>query len=443
MRLSDARSLIGIRVPELNAARRRLAQCHDIEDLRASARRRVPQAVFNYVDGGADEELTLARNAAAFRQWEFVPRNLRDVSAVETGTVLLGERLALPLVFSPTGYTRMMHPAGELAVARAARRAGIPYSLSTVASTSVEELSTTGHPNLWFQLYIWRDRGLVHDLVERAWRRGYRTLEVSVDVPVSGHRTRDVRNGLTIPPQLTVRALANIAARPGWWLRALNAPTVSFANTPPAVEGRAGVTIETMSAQFDPSVNWSDVEEIRRRWPGTLLLKGAIGPDDALRAIELGADGLHVSNHGGRQLDRTVPPIDLLPSVREALGPEPVIVIDSGIRHGADIAVALALGADAAGVGRAYLYGLMAAGEAGVDHAARILGAQLTRTLQLLGMSSVDELRAARDELLRMAAPRGAQDAVPIRPASAPARFRLPRIGQDAKRGPLGRLDLS
>ena len=247
---------------------------------------------------------------------------------------------------------------------------------------------------------MWRDRGLVAELVDRAWEHGYRTLEVSVDVPVSGHRTRDVRSGLTIPPRLTARTLIGIARHPGWWVRALRAPVVRFANAPPGV-GSSGLTIEDMTAQFDPSVSWRDLEELRTRWPGQLLLKGAIGADDARRAIAAGCDGLHLSNHGGRQLDRTIPPVDLLGEVRGAVGDEPAIIVDSGIRHGADLAVAIALGADAGAVGRAYLYGLMAAGEPGVDRAATILETQFRRTLQLLGVASIRELRAVGPTLLR------------------------------------------
>ncbi|HEX4717144.1 MAG TPA: alpha-hydroxy acid oxidase [Thermoleophilaceae bacterium] len=408
MRPSDLRTLIGLRPPELDPRRRRLARCHDLGDMRAIARRRIPRAVFDYVDGGADDEITLQRNVEAYRRWEFVPRNLEDVASADSSVVLLGNRLPQPLVFSPTGYTRMMDPAGELAVARAAARAGLPYGLSTVASTSIEELATTGHRQLWFQLYIWRDRDLVYDLVERARAHGYKALEVSVDVPVSGNRGRDVRNGLTIPPRLTARALLDIGRRPSWWIRMMRAPVVRFANAPPGVGGHAGVTIENMTAQFDPSVGWDDLADIRSRWPGQLLLKGAIGPEDARRAIAAGVDGLHLSNHGGRQLDRTVPPIDLLPAVREAVGDEVAIVVDSGIRHGADVAVAIALGADAGAIGRAYLYGLMAAGEPGVDRVAALFAAQFTRTMQLLGVRTVDELRALGPELLRQREPQHA-----------------------------------
>jgi L-lactate dehydrogenase (cytochrome) len=401
MKPAEIRDLIGLRAPELNPAQRRLARCHDIWDMRTIARRRMPRAVFDYVDGGADDELTLERNVAAFRAWEFVPDNLRDVSHADTSTTLFGRNLPLPLVFAPTGYTRMMHPAGEVAVGRAAARAGIPYGLSTVASSSIEELAATGHPNLWFQLYIWRDRRLVHDLVDRANAHGYAVLEVSVDVPVSGNRARDVRNGLTIPPRLTARALADIARHPGWWARMLRAPAIRFANAPPEIAG--GVTIENMTAQFDPSVEWRELEEIRERWPRALVLKGTIGPEDARRAVAAGVDGIHLSNHGGRQLDRTVATLDLLPAVREAVGDELPIILDSGIRHGADIAIAVALGADAGAVGRAYLYGLMAAGEAGVERATDLLAAQFRRTMQLLGVTSIGELRGRGLDLLRRA----------------------------------------
>jgi L-lactate dehydrogenase (cytochrome) len=400
MRLYELRQMVGVRRPQLAPVKRTLARCHDIAELEAAARRRMPRAVFDYVAGGADEELTVGRNLAAFRRWQFVPQNLRDVGQVDTAVHLLGQRVAMPLLFSPTGYTRMMHPAGECAVARAAGRAGIPYGLSTVASTSIEELAATGHPNLWFQLYVWRDRGLVAELVDRAWEHGYRTLEVSVDVPVAGHRSRDVRSGLTIPPRLTARTLIDIARYPGWWLRALRAPVVRFANAPPGA-GSSGLTIEDMTAQFDPSVSWGDLEELRTRWPGKLVLKGAIGADDARCAVAAGCDGVHLSNHGGRQLDRTIPPVDLLGEVRGAIGDEPAVIVDSGIRHGADLAVAIALGADAGAVGRAYLYGLMAAGEPGVDRAATILETQFRRTLQLLGVASIRELRAVGPTLLR------------------------------------------
>lgn len=287
---------------------------------------------------------------------------------------------------------------------RAAERAGVPYALSTVASTSLEDVAATGHPDLWFQLYLWRDRQFARDLARRAWAAGYCAVEVSVDVPVSGLRIRDERNGLTIPPRLTAATLLGVAVKPSYWTGVLRHPAVTFANSPPDLGSATGMTSESMSALFDPSLTWNDVAEVRGWWPGALIVKGALGPDGAREAVAAGADGLHLSSHGGRQLDRVVPPIDLLPVVREAVGEQTTIIVDSGIRHGADLAVAVALGADAGAVGRAYLYGLMAAGQAGVAHALALLSAEFTRTLELPGVSSVAELRASGPRLLRRGA---------------------------------------
>jgi L-lactate dehydrogenase (cytochrome) len=360
--------------------------------------------VFDYVEGGADEELSLAWNLAAFRRRQFVPINPRDVTDVDASSTLFERRVALPLICSPTGYTRMMHPAGEAAVARAGARAGIPYVLSSVASSSIEELADTGHPDLWFQLYVWRDRAMTHELVERAWAAGYRVLEVSVDAPVAGNRIRDVRNGLTIPPRLTPRTLFEIALKPSYWLGVLRSPPISFANSPAGTGVGGGITIENMTSLFEPGLSWDDVAALRERWAGALVVKGSLDAAGAREAVAAGADGVHLSNHGGRQLDRVVPPIELVAEVREAVGDEVTIVVDSGIRSGADLAVAIALGADAGAIGRAYLYGLMAGGEPGVDRALALIRGEFVRTLGLLGVSSVAELRACGGRVLRDAA---------------------------------------
>ncbi len=382
---------------ELDATRRRLSACHDIADLRAAGRRLTPRPVFDYVDGGADEELSLRANARAFRRWRFQPRALVDVSEADTSAAFLGSVAPLPLALAPTGYTRMMHPAGEIGAARAAGRHGLPYTLSTMATTTIEDLAAVaGGTDLWFQLYILRDSGLNKELVDRAAAAKYRVLVVTVDCFVTGHRTRDRRNGLVIPPALTARALASIAGKPGYWARMLRSPAIDFAN----FAGRAAVTIEGTGALFNPAITWDDIADLRSRWPGRLVVKGPLSPADAARAVAAGADGLQLSNHGGRQLDRAVPPVQTIAAVREAVGPDVTVLVDSGIRHGSDIAVALALGADACAVGRAYLYGLMAGGEAGVDKALDILAAQFRRTMQLLGVPSVTELRSAGRELL-------------------------------------------
>jgi L-lactate dehydrogenase (cytochrome) len=432
MRASEIRQLIQMKPVELDATRRRLSACHDLADLRAAGRRQTPRPVFDYVDGGADEELSVRANTRAFRRWRFQPRALVNVSEADTSAAFLGSVVPLPLALAPTGYTRMMHPAGEIGAARAAQRQGLPYTLSTMATTTIEAVSEAvssqptgpdrppgpsqptgpdrppgpsqptspdrppGQPDLWFQLYILRDSGLNKELVDRAAAAKYRVLVVTVDCFVTGHRTRDRRNGLVIPPELTARTLASIAGKPGYWARMLRSPAIDFAN----FTGPSAITIEGTGSLFNPAITWDDIAELRARWPGRLVIKGPLGPADARRAVSAGADGLQLSNHGGRQLDRTVPPVELIASVREAVGPEVSVLVDSGIRHGSDIAVALALGADGCAVGRAYLYGLMAGGERGVDKALDILAAQFKRTMQLLGVRSVAELRAAGPELL-------------------------------------------
>jgi L-lactate dehydrogenase (cytochrome) len=398
MRASEIRRLIQLKPVELDAARRRLSACHDIYELRRSARRVIPRPVFDYVDGAADEELSMAANVRAFRRWRFQPRALTGITAVDTATRLLDRDLTLPLVLAPTGYTRMMHPAGENAVARAAQRHGLPYTLSTMGTTSIEDVAAAAQPDLWFQLYIQKDEGLTKELVNRAATAGYRVLVITVDTLVTGHRTRDERNGLIIPPALTLQTLGNIAAKPGYWMRMLRSEAIDFANF--TGDGPGVTTIEGTGTMFNPTVSWDDIAALRSRWPGKLVIKGPLSAADATRAVEVGADGLQLSNHGGRQLDRTVPSVDLIPRVRDAVGPDVAVVVDSGVRHGADIAVALALGADACAIGRAYLYGLMAGGEPGVDKVIDILTGQFVRTLHLMGISSVAELRASGRDLL-------------------------------------------
>jgi L-lactate dehydrogenase (cytochrome) len=404
--LREVRDLIRFQPIETDPVKRRLARCLSIDDVRALARHRLPQAVFDYVDGAADEEITAAANRTAFHRWQFSPRALRDVSRPDLGVDVLGRHLATPLVLAPTGYTRMMHPAGEVAVARAARRRHLPYGLSTVGTTSIEDLAATGHDDLWFQLYALLDRGLTRSLVERATAAGYRALELTVDTVVAGRRERDVRNGLTIPPALSVRTVADIGRHPSYWIGMVRSAGLDFANLGEPSVGEDRVTAANMANLFNPALNWDDVAQLREWWPGPFLLKGALGPDDARRAVDLGVDGIHLSNHGGRQLDRATPSVDLIRPVRDAVGPAVAIVVDSGIRHGSDMAVAIARGADLCAVGRPYLYGLAAGGERGVDHVIEVLLSQLTRTLQLLGVPSVAELRAHGDELVGLGADR-------------------------------------
>ena len=396
MNIQEIRELIRVKPPELRAIDRRLAHCHDIADLRRAAQRLIPRPVFDYVDGGSDEELSLAGNVKAFRRWRLVPRALANVAEVDTAGQVFGQPVPLPLVLAPTGYTRIMHPGGELAAARAATRRGLPYTLSTMANTSIADLAAAAHGDLWFQLYIQTDGGLTRELVDRAAASGFRVLVVTVDTMVTGRRIRDVRNGLTLPPELTMRAIASIGAHPGYWLRLLRSPAVKPAN----LAVRRPETIAGTASFFHPGISWDDIAALRERWNGKLVIKGPLGAADARRAADAGADGVQLSNHGGRQLDRAVAPIDLLPAVREAVGQDLTVLVDSGVRHGADIATAVALGADAVAIGRAYLYGLMAAGEPGVDRALDLLAEQFRRTLQLLGVTSAAELRELGPELL-------------------------------------------
>jgi L-lactate dehydrogenase (cytochrome) len=412
MRVREMRKLVQLRTVPLDAKTRRLGACYDISDLRRAARRRIPRPVFDYVDGAADEEIAVAANVAAFRSWRFLPRVLAGVESADTSAPVLGSTLPVPMVLAPTGYTRMLHPDGEIGAARSAARHGLPYTLSTMATTGIEELRAsvgggaaggaiaTGAEGLdgelWFQLYLTKDRVQAYDLVDRAGECGYQALVVTVDTVVSGNRVRDLRNGLSIPPALTLQTVASVAAKPSYWYQLLSGPELDYAN----FAGRPRTTVMKTADFFDADLKWDDIAELRARWPGKLLLKGPVGPSDARRALELGLDGVQLSNHGGRQLDRTVAPVDLIAPVREAVGPSFTVLVDSGVRHGADVVIALALGADAAVLGRAYLYGLMVGGEAGVDRALDLLIGQFRSTMQFLGVTSVAELRKHGRELL-------------------------------------------
>jgi L-lactate dehydrogenase (cytochrome) len=403
MRLQEMRKLVQLRRVTLDPTARRLGACYDVADLRRAAQRRIPRPVFDYVDGAADEEIAVGANVAAFRSWRFLPRVLAGVASASTATSVLDASLPVPFLLGPAGYTRMLHPDGEIGAARSALRHGVPYTLSTMASTGIEELRSGVSPggDLWFQLYLTRNRHQAFDLVARAADNRYTTLVLTVDTIVAGNRVRDLRNGLSIPPALTLSTIASVAAKPSYWYHLLTGPALDYAN----FAGGAPTTVMKTADFFDPDLNWSDISDLRSRWTGRLLLKGPVGPADARRAMELGVDGVQLSNHGGRQLDRAVAPVDLIAPVREAVGPSFTVLVDSGVRHGADVAVALALGADAAVLGRAYLYGLMAGGEAGVDRALDLLARQFRSTMQFLGMNSVAELRKhGRDLLTRAAA---------------------------------------
>ena len=390
-RRSELSPLLRLAAPVTGA--RRVDRAADIADLRRLARRRVPRAVFDFVDGAAGSEVSLRRSREAFSRIEFRPSALRDVSAVDTSTSLLDGPAAMPLAFAPTGFTRMLHHEGEIAVARVAERAGIPMALSTMGTTSPEDLARAAPAaRRWFQLYLWRDRGASRELVARAAAAGFEALVLTVDTPVAGDRLRDVRNGLTLPPALTPRTLVDMALHPAWWLDLLTTEPLEFA----ALTSWAGTVAELVDGMFDPSATLADVERLRGDWSGPLVVKGVLNPDDARAIVDAGADAVVVSNHGGRQLDRSPVPLEVLPGVVAAVAGRAEVLLDGGVRNGADVVAAVALGARGVLIGRSYLYGLMAGGERGVARVSELFAVQIRRTLQLLGVRSVTELTADR-----------------------------------------------
>ncbi|ABK66557.1 alpha-hydroxy acid oxidase [Mycobacterium avium] len=412
-RVRDLAPLMQFKRPEFNATKRRLRSAHTIEDLRRIAKRRTPKAAFDYTDGAAEDELSIQRARQAFRDIEFHPTILRDVSTVTAGWDVLGGPVALPFGIAPTGFTRLMHTEGEIAGVRAAARAGIPFSLSTLGTCAIEDLAAAvPQSRKWFQLYMWKDRERSMALVRRAADAGFDTLLATVDVPVSGARLRDNRNGMTIPPTLTLRTVLDAVPHPKWWFDLLTTEPLAFAS----LDRWPGTVAEYLSTMFDPSLTFDDLEWIKARWPGKLVVKGIQTLDDARAVVDRGADGIVLSNHGGRQLDRAPVPFHLLPTVARELGKHTEILLDTGIMSGADIVAAIALGARCTLVGRAYLYGLMAGGEAGVTRAIEILAEGVIRTMRLLGVTCLEELSPRHVTQLRRLAP-----LPPVEPPVTPA----------------------
>lgn len=424
MRVREVRDLLQVSMPARSRTERVLARCFTVEDLRERACRRWPRGVRDYVEGGADAEISLRRNRAAFESFALVPSVLRDVSDVDVSTSMLGTAAQLPFALAPTGYTRMMHAEGERAAARAAMAAGIPYTLSTMATVGLEDVARDVGGQLWFQLYAWRDRDLTYGLLRRAQDSGYRALMLTVDTAVTGHRVRDSHNGFTLPPRLTPAVLAEMARHPAWCLAMLRGEPITFANFAPEVSQESEGVMQFAARQFDPSVTWAELARIRERWDGPMLVKGILSPSDAVRAADAGVDGLVLSNHGGRQLDQAIAPILALPAVRAAVGERVEVFVDSGIRRGTDLAIALALGASGCLIGRPYLYGLGAAGQPGCSAAIDILAEELRRAMRLLGVVTVAELRRRGPEIVRAAGelpagPLGSTALPPARTAAA------------------------
>ena len=399
---SELMEFMQFKKPSLDFTGNRLEKALTIYDLRKIAKRRTPAAAFDYTDGAAEGEFSMNRARQAFEDIEFHPGVLTDVSTVDTTTEVLGGTSAMPFGIAPTGFTRLMQTEGEIAGSGAAGAAGIPFCLSTLGTTSIEDVRKVNPDGrLWFQLYVMREREISYGLVERAAKAGFDTLFFTVDTPVAGARLRDKRNGFSIPPQLSLKTVANAIPRPWWWYDFLTTPKLEFAS----LSSTGGTVGELLNAAMDPSINYEDLKEIRSIWPGKIVIKGVQNVEDSKKLADLGVDGILLSNHGGRQLDRAPVPFHLLPEVVREVGNDVEVMVDTGIMNGADIVASMALGAKFTLIGRAYLYGLMAGGRRGVDRTIEILSEEVRRTMKLLQVQNVAELEPKHVTQLRRLQP--------------------------------------
>ena len=371
-----------------------LARAITVADLRGLAKRNLPKSVFEFIDGGANDERTLNANMRDLERIGFAPRVLKDVSNRRQSVQILGQEYSSPLIFGPTGLAGLLWPDGDIATARATATAGIGYCLSTNSNGSIEQVASHGRPDFWFQLYIQRDRAMVRTLVERAASAGCPVLCVTVDLPIQGPRERDERNGFTVPPRLHLGDVFDYATRMGWLWRMATGPRITFANLERAGgdESNLKTLVEHISAQFDQTVTWKEIDWLKSIWPGRMAIKGILHPQDARLAVEHGVDAVIVSNHGGRQLDGAPSAISALPGIVEAVDGRAEVLMDGGIRRGSDIVKAMALGARGCLIGRAGLYGLAASGEGGVTRAIEILRKEIDMTLALLGHPDITKL---------------------------------------------------
>ena len=372
-----------------------MSKYYNIDDLRLLAKKRVPRAVFDYADGGAEDELTKDNNRNAFKKWKFIPDVLVDVAEVDTQTKVLGTEMPYPFALGPTAISYLFHHSGEPAVARAASERNFPSTLSSIASTNIEDYADASDCSVWYQMYVWKNREISNDFIKRCKEKNYKAIMLTVDVPVGGKRERDLRSGMTIPPRLTLSSIIDAAFHPSWWWNFIFGPKIKFANVKERFMGKNknfSNMMTYMNQQFDPSVTWDEAKEIASMWGGPFAIKGLMNADDAEKAIEIGASAIVISNHGGRQLDSAVAPIDVLPEIAERVNGRAEILIDGGIRRGTDIVKAIALGADACLIGRPWVYGLAAKGEKGVGLVIDILSSEVTRTLQLLGCKSINDV---------------------------------------------------
>ena len=405
MKLRDIRSLVNVEGPARSVSERLARTCHSVDDVRKLAAKRLPRSVFDYIEGGAEDEVSLRRNRSSFADWSFVPR-WGAIENLDLSSTVLGEPTALPVILSPTGGTRLFHPDGEVAVARAALAAGIPYGLAHLSTTPMESVAaSTPELRRWFNIEPVADKGALQELLDRTTNAGYEALLVNVDCRTIGHRERDYRNGFTATPNLRARTVVEGALHPGWAWGLLRNDAIAFPNldgTIPAgpMASDPGMWRTLLAGSYEPT-GWGDIEDLRCRWQGPIVLKGCVSADDAAIAAGIGIDAVQVSNHGGRQLDHMASPLDILPEIVERVEGRMEIIVDGGIRRGSDIVKALALGADACAIGRPYLYGLAAAGQDGVSHVVRLLSEEMSRTLMLLGISNIKELRDSGRALLR------------------------------------------
>jgi len=373
----------------------RLDRCFNIADLRSLARRRLPAPMFHYIDGGADDERSLARNTSAFDDYEFLPRVLRDISQIDLSTSILGGKIDLPFFLAPTGMSRLFHRDKELAVARAAGAYKTLYSLSTMGTTSIEDIAALGAGPFMFQVYIFRDRGLTRELVQRCQAAKVQALCLTVDTPLAGNRERDRVHGMSMPPRLTLGSAWSFATHPAWAAGMLLNPDFQLANVAHRVDAIGSGTIgliDYVNKQFDRSISWRDAAWLAEQWGGPFVIKGLLRAEDARQAASIGATAVMLSNHGGRQLDSAAAPVSCVASVRDAVGDALEIIVDGGIRRGTHVLKALALGADACSIGRSYLYGLAAGGQRGVERALHLLREELLRDMALLGCQRLDQV---------------------------------------------------
>ncbi len=377
----------------------KLCHCRNIDDLRRRAESKLPAPMFHYLDGGADDEVSLRRNTQAFDEYELLPNYLQNIEDVDLSARVLGADLKLPFFLSPTGMSRLFHHHRELGVARAAEKFGTLYSLSTVGTTSIEEIAQTVTCPKMFQIYILRDRELTREFVVRCKEAGFTALCLTVDTPVAGNRERDFVHGMSMPPKFGLKSLWSFATHPGWAFNLLRYPDFRLANVVHRVDALAKGTmslIQYVNSQFDPTINWKDAEWIISEWGGPFAIKGLQTAEDARRAVDVGASAIMISNHGGRQLDGTPAPIDCLSPMRDAVGDSIELILDGGVRRGTHILKALAKGADACSLGRAYLYGLGAGGRAGVERALHLLRQELVRDMSLLGCRTLDDVTSRK-----------------------------------------------